>query len=259
MSLKHMIATMVAVAATPCVTADFVPVTISGSINTDLRTYTGGWGYPIGGQDAYFGGVPFALSLQDRAPNTLGGIQLPASGELTVHSFSVNLTGATHLYTLINSTWGVVGATNGKVEVFGTNGAYASLTLIQGVNIRDHYQGTYQNSISDPTVLPTLFSSGVRLDRQVIELPASFDGQTVTEVRFQGIGDNPNGSAFLVGATFKTLDACFGDFDHNGSVGASDLAILLGAWATPGADLDGDGTTSAPDLALILGAWGACP
>lgn len=49
-----------------------------------------------------------------------------------------------------------------------------------------------------------------------------------------------------------------GDLDGNGSVGASDLAILLGAWGTsdPRADLNGDGTVNAADLALLLGAWG---
>jgi hypothetical protein len=47
-----------------------------------------------------------------------------------------------------------------------------------------------------------------------------------------------------------------GDVDGNGSVGAPDLAILLGAWGQPGiTDLDDDGTTGASDLALLLGAW----
>ena len=59
-------------------------------------------------------------------------------------------------------------------------------------------------------------------------------------------GDNAVGAAG---------DIVMGD----GSVGASDLAILLGAWGTAGADLDGDGATGPSDLALILGAWGACP
>ena len=47
------------------------------------------------------------------------------------------------------------------------------------------------------------------------------------------------------------------DLDGDGSVGASDLALLLGAWGTagPAADLDGDGAVGASDLALLLGAW----
>ncbi len=46
-----------------------------------------------------------------------------------------------------------------------------------------------------------------------------------------------------------------GDLDGDGTVGAADLAILLGAWGTGSADLDGDGTTGGADLALLLGAW----
>jgi Metallo-peptidase family M12 len=55
-------------------------------------------------------------------------------------------------------------------------------------------------------------------------------------------------------------DECEGsgpDLNGDGTVDATDLAILLGAWGTPAADLDGDGTTSGPDLAILLGAWSA--
>jgi hypothetical protein len=47
-----------------------------------------------------------------------------------------------------------------------------------------------------------------------------------------------------------------GDLDGDGLVGATDLAILLGAWGLPGAaDLDGSGAVGAEDLAILLGAW----
>ncbi len=52
--------------------------------------------------------------------------------------------------------------------------------------------------------------------------------------------------------------ACGGDLDGDGSVGAGDLALMLGAWGTSGGDLDGDGTTGSSDLATLLGAWGGC-
>ncbi|MBL9120931.1 MAG: hypothetical protein JNL80_13550 [Phycisphaerae bacterium] len=54
---------------------------------------------------------------------------------------------------------------------------------------------------------------------------------------------------------------CLADLNGDGSVGAEDLAVLLGAWGeNPGspADLSGDGAVSAADLALLLGAWGPC-
>ncbi len=44
-----------------------------------------------------------------------------------------------------------------------------------------------------------------------------------------------------------------GDFDRDGAVGASDLALLLLQWGLPGiTDLDGDGDTNGGDLALEL-------
>lgn len=55
---------------------------------------------------------------------------------------------------------------------------------------------------------------------------------------------------------------CPGDLNGDGSVGASDLALLLSAWgpcAGCGADINGDGTVGAADLALTLSAWGSCP
>ena len=58
-----------------------------------------------------------------------------------------------------------------------------------------------------------------------------------------------------------TATICDGDLDGNGSVDASDLAVLLGAWgASCGspADLDGNCTVNAADLAVLLGSWGPC-
>ena len=54
---------------------------------------------------------------------------------------------------------------------------------------------------------------------------------------------------------------CPADFNADGSVGAQDLAVLLGAWGTNDAayDLNADGIIGAPDLAQMLGAWGVCP
>lgn len=47
-----------------------------------------------------------------------------------------------------------------------------------------------------------------------------------------------------------------GDLDGDGSVGAADLAILLGQWGGSGsADFDNDGSVGAADLAVMLGLW----
>jgi hypothetical protein len=47
------------------------------------------------------------------------------------------------------------------------------------------------------------------------------------------------------------------DLNGDGSVNATDLAILLGGWGTADGDVNGDGTTDASDLAELLGAWSA--
>jgi hypothetical protein len=52
---------------------------------------------------------------------------------------------------------------------------------------------------------------------------------------------------------------CVADLDHDGSVTAADLSIMLGAWGSNGpADLNGSGAVESADLALLLGAWGSC-
>jgi hypothetical protein len=65
-----------------------------------------------------------------------------------------------------------------------------------------------------------------------------------------------SGSAYLFDAS-----ACPADFDGDGNVGASDLAMLLGSWgpcAGCPADFDDDGDVDAADLATLLGNWGPC-
>ncbi len=55
---------------------------------------------------------------------------------------------------------------------------------------------------------------------------------------------------------------CPSDLDGSGSVGTSDLSILLAAWGpttTGCGDLDGDGNVGPIDLAILLRTWGPCP
>lgn len=91
-----------------------------------------------------------------------------------------------------------------------------------------------------------------------------------------------NGTLRIVGAwclLFGTSAAalagdlpCPGNLNDDSTVGAADLAFLLGAWGpcpdpcTPGdpddtcdEDFDGDCAVGAADLATLLGAWGPCP
>ncbi len=52
---------------------------------------------------------------------------------------------------------------------------------------------------------------------------------------------------------------CPADFDLDGIVGGSDLAVLLSNWSGSGSgDIDGNGNVDGVDLATLLSAWGSC-
>jgi hypothetical protein len=62
----------------------------------------------------------------------------------------------------------------------------------------------------------------------------------------------------------SVTDACVGDLNHDGAIGAPDLAVVLGSWCLDGgiecnaaADLDIDGVVGAADLAIILTKFGS--
>lgn len=250
--------------------AGFTNLAITAKVNANLQTYTGGASYPLGGQTRLLGGVPFALALYNNAPGTLGAIQLPANNTVTTHSFPVNITGAARVYTIINSAWGALGANNGKIEVFGSAGAYAKLDLIQGSTIRDHYQGVFQNQLSNPTVATSRFGNDV-LDRQVLLLPAAFLTQSIVEFRFSGNGGSAGGSgaAFLAGVTFQS---CPADLNNDGQVDDADFVLFVPAYnvldcTDPAmasgcmADLNSDGVVDDADFGIFVVGYNdlVCP
>jgi len=62
-------------------------------------------------------------------------------------------------------------------------------------------------------------------------------------------------------ATLTVHDPCPWDLNGDGTVGAFDLALVLGFWGpNPGhpSDINGDGEVGPLDLALVLGNWGPC-
>jgi hypothetical protein len=106
--------------------------------------------------------------------------------------------------------------------------------------------------------------SGARPRRWKSKFLSTYTGGTrvtiwdpVAEVNIPIVNQlSPNGSFRFVTAVSITPD-CPTDLDSDGVTGGSDLAVLLGAWASLGGDVNGDGTTDGIDLAAILGAWGA--
>lgn len=75
-------------------------------------------------------------------------------------------------------------------------------------------------------------------------------------------GNDATGQQILFGKAVNPGDDCPWDLDDSGSVGAFDLAQLLGAWGfDPDGppDFDCNGNVDAFDLAVLLGSWGLCP
>lgn len=99
------------------------------------------------------------------------------------------------------------------------------------------------------------------------DVPTAYDyfGHAVavrgTTAMISAVGDDDNGTNS--GSVFVfDLDNPIGDLDCNGSVGESDLHILLGSWGPCdvcddcAADLDGNCTVGAGDLLILLANWG---
>lgn len=105
------------------------------------------------------------------------------------------------------------------------------------------------------------------LTERGVTIPAGLQLASAMGVSADGtviVGWGYSGFIFNQQAWVATLPAtapCVGDVDGDGSVGAADLATLLGAWGKCSGcagDLDGDGAVGAADLAILLGAWGDC-
>lgn len=87
------------------------------------------------------------------------------------------------------------------------------------------------------------------------------DGAPVARRLFnwQGVGAVGEYTIQLTGVGFVPPPKA-ADFNADGCVDASDLAILLAGWGTSKrTDLNADGLTNADDLAILLAAWGCDP
>jgi hypothetical protein len=186
--------------------ASLIPISIAGIPNADLRTYTNGTNYPIAPTTLTVGGVPFDLVPLDAVPSSLGIIQDNSGADVFV--IPTSIFGATTIYTLMNSAFGIAGADIATVAFTGTGGASASFDLTEGFNIRDHFNGFFVNTVSDPTIVTANFPGDVRLDRQTFGLPSSFATQTLTQITFTGHSAFAGeGLAFLAAATASTTAA----------------------------------------------------
>jgi hypothetical protein len=134
------------------VNAGQIQVDISGQVNSDLNTYSGGANYPNGGTAININGIGFSLATFPTTNDigivqtfTIFGTGTPAASSYT---FGVNLPDVQTIYTLINSSFGQDGDTIGSVTFTGTGGVI-SFDLTEGLNVRDHFEGAFENSASN--------------------------------------------------------------------------------------------------------------
>ncbi len=180
---------------------DTQSVSLTGVVNANLQTYSGGTNYPVGGTQLNVGGVPFVLASYPGGGTGVVQTQAATQATPSVFDVPVNAESASTVYTLINSGYGTLNNLDGTVEFFGTTGAYAIFYLVEGQNIRDHYNNVFNNQIAPGTPSASFGGGSDRLDRQTFVLPSSFAGQTLTDIRLSGFGDNPTGEPFLAAVT----------------------------------------------------------
>src|SRR5262249_43618898 len=120
-------------------------VNMNSYVNRNLRTYTHGTDYPLGGTAVTVGGVPFTLATYPGGGT--GIIQAPSQDTPTSFDVPVSIANPTTVYTLINSTTGTFGDSIGSVEFKATGGLHYSVNLVEGGDIRDHNNGVYNNTI----------------------------------------------------------------------------------------------------------------
>ncbi len=175
-------------------------------LNLDITTYTDGGVYdPLFPSTQTWNGVTFNL-VED--PLTGYNAWHRSTSNPQSLDITVNVYGATTAYTIINSAWGSYGTADGMVEFFGSDGTHYVVTLVQGANLRDHYDGSYNNVIDNVNAVPAFYvgDGRARLDMQIFPLPAAFADETLTTIRFTSGADGASGVPFLVAATVESLD-----------------------------------------------------
>jgi hypothetical protein len=187
--------------------ASDINVDISPCINSNIRTWTSGNYYPPGGFSTNVAGVSFYISGFPGSTNGVGVVYTGSGSVATpsVTNFPVTVPNAVTVYTLINSSWGQYGYINGTIDFYGSLGAHASFDLVQGINIRDHLNATFNNIIaSDIMSLYWGPADIVRFDCQGWLLPPAFSSQVLTNVQIRSCGNNPNGVATVIAITVRT-------------------------------------------------------
>ncbi|HKI69114.1 MAG TPA: hypothetical protein VKA67_05960 [Verrucomicrobiae bacterium] len=138
-----------------------------------------------------------------------------SGGGSTLIVSNLDLPNVTAVFTLMNAYNPVAGPL-ASVEFIGSAGADQTLTLVGGVDIRDFYQGSWQNAINGTTTQTAYQINNVqggagtgnsqtglfgtyRLDEQAFVLPNAFLGQNLRTIKITNL--NGSSTPFVVAIT----------------------------------------------------------
>lgn len=178
----------------------------------------------------------------------------------------VTLIGPIEDYVITNTTFDITYVTDGATPASDIQ-LHGTLSL-QGGDGSFFVTGADLGFGSGPGTFKGTFETDVL---NGIALPGFFPPYSILNLQIDAVGGGIQGSAHFVDSAIicdvipappcDPPPACDADLDGDGTVGASDLAQLLGSWGPcegcP-ADFDGDGVIGAADLAQLLGSWGPC-
>jgi hypothetical protein len=217
-------------------------IDFGNSASIDLTTAFHGSQYPTqGGSTVTVNGVDFKLptcvgcvaaiaqtpgnanlGLQNSSPGVTGhpGIigSLGNTGPLTAPPITfAPIVGATMVYALVNSFFGTLTdppSTVGSMTFVSESGFSFKYSLLEGINVRDHYHGAFNNVIDQSNLLGTaVFNNGVvdpngdpdapgtvRLDALRILLPLEFLTDPLVQIVLATEGNQGNGLPFWAAA-----------------------------------------------------------
>jgi PEP-CTERM motif len=186
------------------------------TLNTNMRTFTDGIVYdnlwpPSGSPNPNVlmtaGGIPFAFAQSPTSGNTAF---LGTFGTSSMLTMTVDQTGITDVYTLINATYSqtTIGNTVGSVVLNFAGGVSVTEDLISGNNIRDHYYGSFVNTTTASNVTQAAFETNApgtaHLDMLTWTVPSADTGLELLNVQFTST-PNAGVDALLAAATVGTV------------------------------------------------------
>ena len=186
------------------------------TLNTNMRNFTDGGVYdnlwPTSGSPnpnvlMTSGGIPFAFAQNATSGNTAF---IGTFGTTNTLTMTVDKTGITDVYTLINATYSETtsGNTVGSVVLNFSGGVSVTENLISGDNIRDHFFGSFVNSTTASNVTQAAFETNspgtAHLDMLTWTVPSADTGRELLNVEFVA-APNAGVDPLLAAATVGTV------------------------------------------------------